>query len=91
MPCTVDNRPTTDQLYNNVPRYKLQTENNISRAAPVQTINNVPPRGTVGENVNSCPVQCSGLTSLFLNLNFFYIFFLWTIYIKEYIKNMILI
>jgi hypothetical protein len=39
----------------------------------------------VGENVNSCPVQFSGLTSLFLNLHFSYIFFfIWTIYIKEY-------
>jgi hypothetical protein len=42
-------------------------------------------RGTVGENVNSCPVQFSGLTSLFSSLHFFCIFFFITsIYIMEY-------
>jgi hypothetical protein len=44
------------------------------------------------KNVNSCPVQFSGRTSLFLNLRFFTIFsFIRSIYMMEYLKNIILI
>jgi hypothetical protein len=46
----------------------------------------------VDENVNSCPVQFPGLTSLFLNLHFFCILlFIMSIYMIEYLKNMILV